>query len=64
MPLKQIAAQAECRFNRDFAQNGDRKCDEETSEGVPCSFRAHAYSSLIVRGHLAVKIVASRMLDS
>ena len=59
MPLKQIKIVVQ--VNRDFAQTGDRKCDEETIEGVPCLF---AYSSLKVQSHLAVKIVASRMLDS
>ena len=38
-----------------------RKYDGETSEGVPCSI---AYSSLAVRSHLAVKIVAPRLPDS
>ena len=45
------------QVNRDFAQNGNRKCDGETSESVP-------YSSLAVRSHLAVKIGAPRVLDS
>ena len=33
------------QVNRDFAQNGNRKYEEETSEGVP-------HSSLAVRSHL------------
>ena len=38
-----------------------RKYDEETSEGVPCSF---AYDFLAVQSHLTVKIVAPRVSDS
>ena len=49
------------QVNRDFTQNGDRKYDGKMSEGVLCSF---AYSSLAVQSHLAVKIVAPRVLDS
>ena len=49
------------QVNRDFAQNGRRKYDGETSEGVPCSL---AYSSLAVRSHLTVKILAPRVPDS
>ena len=59
MPLKQIKIVV--HVNRDFAQNGNRKYDGETSEGVPCLFR---YSSLPVRSHLAVKIVVPWVLDS
>ena len=56
------AAQSrDCQVNRDFAQNGRRKYDGETSEGVPYSL---AYSSLKVRSHLTVKIVAPWMPDS
>ena len=43
--LNDTQADPDCRpiqFNRDFAQNGDRKYDGETSEDVPRSF---AYSS-------------------
>ena len=49
------------QVNWDFAQNGDRKYDGEMSEGVPCPF---AFSSLAVRSHLAVKVVAPRVLDN
>ena len=49
------------QVNRDFAQNGRRKYDGETSDGVPCSF---AYSFLAARtnfSNLTVKIVAPRV---
>ena len=49
------------QVNRDFAQNGRRKYDGETSDGVLCSF---AYSFLAVRtnfSNLTVKIVAPRV---
>ena len=49
------------QVNRDFAQNGKSKYDGETSEGVLCSF---VYSSLAVRSHLTVKIVALSVSDS
>ena len=48
------------QVNRDFAQNGNRKYDGETSGGVPCSF---VYSSLAVRSYLTVKIIAPQVLD-
>ena len=42
-------------------QNVRRKYDGETSEGVPFSFTC---SSLVVRSHLVVKIVAPQVPDS
>ena len=44
-----------------LSQNGKRKYDGETSEGVSCSF---VNSSFAVRSRLAVQTVAPRVPDS